>query len=103
MRKMLDKKFLIIVSSTLIVLILLALGSFTFFKDREAVFQNEGYILDNLSSENSRYYFDDNTTYKKNLSSNIVFKDVDKTDVEVSEDSFVHYTNGDIGFLKMVP
>ena len=100
MRKMLDKKFLIIVSSTLIVLILLALGSFTFFKDREAVFQNEGYILDNLSSENSRYYFDDNTTYKKNLSSNIVFKDVDQTDVEVSEDSFVHYTNGDIGFLK---
>lgn len=100
MRKMLDKKFLIIVSSTLIVLILLALGSFTFFKDREAVFQNEGYILDNLSSENSRYYFDDNTTYKKNLSSNIVFKDVDQTDVEVSEDSFVHYTNGDIVFLK---
>ena len=100
MRKMLDKKFLIIVSSTLIVLILLALGSFTFFKNKEAVFQNEGYILDNLSSENSRYYFDDNTIYKKNLSSNIVFKDVDKTDVEVSEDSFVHYINGDIGFLK---
>lgn len=100
MRKMLDKKFLIIVSSTLIVLILLALGSFTFFKDREAVFQSEGYILDNLSEENSRYYFDDNTTYKKNLSSNIVFKDVDKMDVEVREDSFIHYSNGDIGFLK---
>ncbi len=100
MRKLLDNRFLLIMASTLIVLIILVLGVFVFFKDKGEVFVKEGYILDNLSSSNNRYYFDKDTSYKENLSSKIVFKDTSKEEVQVIKDSFVHYLDGSISFLK---
>ena len=100
MKKLIDSKFLFIVALSLIVLIILGIGAFYLFDDSDATFVKNGYVLNPLSSKNEKYFFNENTTYKENLSSMIEFKDVDDVEVTILKDSFIHYMDGSMSFLK---
>ncbi len=100
MKKLLDSKFLFILALSIVVLIVLGIGAFYLFDDSDAVFVKDGYILNPLSEKNEKYLFDKNTSYKENLSSMIVFNDTDDREVSVFKDSFLHYMDSSMSFLK---
>lgn len=100
MKKILDSKFLFIVALSLVVLIILGVGAFYLFDDSDATFVKDGYVLNPLSAKSEKYFFDEATSYKENLSAMIEFKDTDNIDVTVLKDSFLHYMDGSLSFLK---
>lgn len=100
MKKLFNSKFLFILASSLVVLILLTVGAFYLFDDKDDVFVKSGYVLNPLSSTSEKYFFGENTGYKENLSSMIEFVDVDEKTVSVLKDSFLHYDDESISFLK---
>ena len=100
MKKMFDSKFLLILAFSLIVLIILVIGAFYLFDDSDAVFTREGYVLNPLSGKIEKYFFNENTSYKENLSQMVEFRDVDNKDVTILKESFIHYLDGSISFLK---
>ena len=100
MKKMFDSRFLLILALSLIVLIILGVGAFYLFDDSDATFVMDGYVLNPLSAKSEKYFFDKETTYKENLNQMVVFDDVDKNEVKVLKDSFLHYMNGSLSFLK---
>ncbi len=100
MGKLISKRFLFILGISVISLIMLIVGVFYLFDDSDNTFIKSGYILNPMSANSTKYYFDKDTSYHTNLSSLIVFNDVDNDDVKVNKDSFVHYLDGDMSFLK---
>ena len=90
MKKLIDNKFLFVVAISLITLIGLGIGAYYLFDDSDSTFVKSGYVLNPLSSKVEKYYFNENTQYKVNLSSMVEFSDVDKKDVTVLQDSFLH-------------
>ena len=100
MKKLFDSKFLIISAVSIITLILLIVFSFSLFNREEAEFTKSGYIINPLSSTTERYFFESGTGYRENLSSMVVFTDVDKNEAKVLRESFVHYDDGSISLLK---
>ena len=100
MNKLINKKFIFILVVSVVSLVMLIGGMFYLFDESDNIFIKSGYILNPMSANSTKYYFDKDTDYHTNLSSLIVFSDVDNDDVKVSKDSFVHYLDGDISFLK---
>ena len=100
MKKLFNGKFLFILASSLVVLILLALGAFYLFDDEDDIFVKSGYVLNPLSSTTEKYFFDEKVGYKENLSSMVEFVDVDNNTVSVLKDSFLHYLDDSLSFLK---
>lgn len=100
MKKILDSKFLFILALSLIVLIILSIGAFYLFDDSDSVFVKDGYVLNPLSAKSEKYLFDKDTEYRENLSSMIVFDDVDKVETTILKESFLHYNDGGLSFLK---
>ena len=100
MKKILDSKFLFILALSIIVLIILGVGAFYLFDDSDAVFVKDGYVLNPLSAKSEKYFFGENTSYKENLNQMVVFDDVDRNEVKVLRDSFLHYMDGSLSFLK---
>ena len=66
----------------------------------------EGYIISSSLSEDgisfTRQYFSANTEYKSTYSGNAEFQNTNGETVVVNPESFVHYLDGSIGFLKKV-
>lgn len=100
MKKLFSGRFLFIVVLSLVVLILLGIGAFYLFDDADDTFVKSGYVLNPLSSKVEKYFFDKDTSYRENLSSMIEFNDVDNKNVKVLKDSFLHYLDGSLSFLK---
>ncbi len=100
MKKLFDSKFLIISALSIITLILLIVFSFFLFDRDESEFLKSGYIINPLSSVSEKYFFNEGTGYRENLSSMVVFNDIDDKEVKVLRDSFVHYEGGSIALLK---
>ena len=100
MKKLFNSRFLFILFSSVVVLILLVLGAFYLFDESDDVFVKSGYVLNPLSATTEKYFFDENVGYKENLSSMIEFKDVDKNVVTILKDSFIHYLDNSMSFLK---
>lgn len=100
MKKLFNSRFLFILTSSLVVLIVLVLGAFYLFNDEDDVFLKSGYVLNPLSSTSEKYFFDESVGYKENLSSMIEFTDVDDKKVTVLKDSFAHYLDDSMSFLK---
>ena len=96
MKKLLDSKFLFILALSIIVLIILGVGAFYLFDDSDATFVKDGYVLNPLSAKSEKYFFDEDTSYKENLNQMVVFDDVDKNEVKVLKDSFLHYMDGSL-------
>ena len=99
MKKLFDSKFLFIVALSLVVLIILGIGAFYLFDDKDDTFVKNGYVINPLSGKVEKYLFNENTPYKENLSSMIVFKDVDNKNASILKDSFLHYNDGSLSFL----
>ena len=89
---------------TIILLVISFLFAINYKKESENYFYESGYILSNnyeSGSENvSKLYFDAETSYKNNKKDEYTFKNSEGEKVKVSEDSFVHYSNGSIMSLK---
>ena len=100
MKKLFNSRFLIILASSLVGLILLVIGAFYLFDNVDDSFVKSGYVLNPLSSTTEKYFFDENAAYRENLSSMIEFTDVDDNKVSVVKDSFIHYDDESLSFLK---
>jgi len=100
MKKLFNSRFLFILATSIVVLILLTVGAFYLFDDDDNTFVKSGYVLNPLSSKLEKYFFEENVGYKENLSSMIEFVDVDKNTVSVLKDSFLHYSDESLSFLK---
>lgn len=100
MKKLFNSKFLFILASSLVVLILLTVGAFYLFDDEDDVFVKSGYVLNPLSSTSEKYFFDESVGYRENLSSMIEFVDVDENTVSILKDSFIHYLDESLSLLK---
>ena len=100
MKKMLDSKFLFILGLSILVLIGLGIGAFYLFDNSDNAFIKSGYVINPLSSKVEKYFFEENTSYRENLSSMVEFKDTDNNDVTILKDSFLHYNDGGVSFLK---
>ena len=100
MKKLFNSRFLFILASSIVVLILLTVGAFYLFNDEDDVFISSGYVLNPLSSTAEKYFFVENTGYKENLSSMIEFVDVDEKEVSILKDSFLHYDDESLSFMK---
>ena len=99
MKKLFDSKFLFIVALSIIVLIILGIGAFYLFNNADDTFVKSGYVINPLSAKVEKYFFNEKEEYHENLSSMVVFKDVDKNDVSILKDSFLHYNDGSLSFL----
>lgn len=100
MKKLFNSRFLFILATSLIVLIILIVGAFYLFDNDDNTFVKSGYVLNPLSSTSEKYFFDVNVGYHENLSSMIEFIDVDNNDVSILKDSFIHYNDDSLSFLK---
>ena len=100
MKKLFNGRFLFILATSIVVLMLLTIGAFYLFDDEDNTFVKSGYILNPLSSTSEKYFFDENVGYKENLSSMIEFVDIDENKVTVLKDSFLHYSDESMSFLK---
>ena len=100
MKKLFNSRFLFILASSLVVLIGLTVGAFYLFDDEDDTFVRSGYVLNPLSSTSEKYFFEENVGYRENLSSMIEFVDVDEKKVSVLKDSFLHYDDESLSFLK---
>ena len=92
--------FLFILLISIVTLIVLVVGAFTLYKDNSLVFSSDGYIIETTTEASTKYYFSANTKYKENVDEMITFSDVDDEKRAVDPASFVHYSNGDVLFLK---
>ena len=77
MKKLIDNKFLFVVAISLITLIGLGIGAYYLFDDSDSTFVKSGYVLNPLSEKVEKYFFNEDTGYRINLSSMVEFKDVD--------------------------
>ena len=93
-------KFVFILVISIVTLGALVFGAITLYKDDSSIFSSDGYIIEATSKANNKYYFSANTEYKKNVDDKIVFSDVDNNKVSIDPASFVHYSNGNVTFLK---
>lgn len=95
-------KFLFIILISVVTLGLLIVGAFTLYNDNSLLFDKDGYVINSSTSSKSsaKYYFSANTKYKTNVDDKITFKDKDSNDSVVDPASFVHYSDGSIGYLK---
>ncbi len=100
MKKLLSGKFLFILAACLLVLIGLGVGAFFLFDDADAKFIKSGYVLNPLSEASEKYFFEKDTGYRQNLSSMVEFVDIDKKEVSILADSFLHYNDESMSFLK---
>ena len=100
MKKMLDSKFLFILGLSILVLIGLGIGAFYLFDNSDNTFIKSGYVINPLSSKVEKYFFEGETSYRENLSSMIEFKDTEDNSVTILKDSFLHYNDGSMSFLK---
>lgn len=91
------KSFIFILGISIVTLIILVLGSIFFAKDNSLAFSGDGYII---TTNSEKVYFKSGTTYKENLNKEYAFVDDNKKDVSVSKESFVHYNDNSIGFMK---
>ena len=92
-------KFAFIVALSLLILVFLIVGSVVLYKDESKSFSGEGYIISSTQKKNAKYYFNNNTKYKENVDSDIVFKDKDSKSRTISSQNFVHYLDGSMAFL----
>ena len=91
-----------------IVAIAMLVTSFVFAinykKESEKQFYASGYIINNSYKEDSdnvnKLYFEENTFYKDSKDGEYTFTNSEGDRVSVSEESFVHYSNGNIMSLK---
>ena len=93
-------RFLFIILISGVTLVGLVVGAFALYKDTSSSFDGEGYIIETTTKTNKKYYFSANTKYKDSVDNKVSFSDKDKNKVLVNPDSFVHYMNGDVSFLK---
>ena len=100
MLKFIKNKFLFIILSCVVTLVLLIVGAVMLHKDTSLSFGSDGYVLATTTKKNSKYYFTGDTKYKKNADNDITFKDKSNKSIAVDQASFVHYSNGSISFLK---
>lgn len=100
MRKLFSGRFLFILAISLITLIGLGVLSYRLFDLEDDKFIKSGYVINPLSEKVERYFFEEDTGYRVNLSKMVEFKDVDAKDVKILEDSFLHYSDGGLSFLK---
>lgn len=102
MKKLLNKKFILILASTITLLVVLTIAMIFLTKENTKTFIQGGYIIASGKEEESstKYYFDEGTSYKTNVNSELVFKDTSGEKVNVETENFLHYTNGGIKFLK---
>lgn len=97
-----------IILGIIISLAVVVAGSFFWVKqvnDSNLSFIKSGYVIKSSNIENnedktSRYYFNDETTYKNSVDDNVVFNDLENNKVKVSKESFLHYDDSSIGTLK---
>jgi hypothetical protein len=92
-----NKAFIFILGISLLTLVVLVIGSIIFAKDSSLVFSGDGYII---TSSSERQYFKSGTTYKENLEHKYAFKNESNDDVIVELDSFIHYNDKSLGFMK---
>ena len=100
MKKLLNSKFLLILALSISVLIILTVGAIYLFDNSDDTFVKSGYVLNPMSEKVEKYFFNENTPYHTNLSSMVEFNDVDNKDVSVLKDSFLHYMDNSLSFLK---
>jgi len=100
MKKMFNKKFFIILGSAVVLLIVLSIAMIFLTKENIKTFTKEGYIIASGNETTEKYYFEEGTSYKKNINSQIVFTDTKGEKVAVETDNFMHYNDGGIKFLK---
>lgn len=94
------KNFLFILFISIVTLVILVVGAVVLRKDNSLTFSSDGYIIETTSKTSTKYYFSANTKYKENVDEMIMFNDVDDEKRIVDPASFVHYSNGDVMFLK---
>lgn len=102
MKKLLNKKFILILASTITLLVVLTIAMIFLTKENTKTFIQGGYIIASGKEEESstKYYFDEGTSYKTNVNLELVFKDTSGEKVNVETNNFLHYKNGGIKFLK---
>lgn len=100
MKKLLNKKFALILGSTITLLIVLTVAIVFLTKENTKSFVRGGYIIASSKENSTKYYFDEGTTYKTNVNKELVFTDTSGEKVNVETDNFLHYIDGGIKFLK---
>lgn len=102
MKKLLNKKFILILTSTITLLVVLSVAMIFLTKENVKSFNKGGYIIASGVKEEAsvKYYFDEGTSYKTNVNEELVFKDSSGEKVNVLRDNFLHYVDGGIKFLK---
>lgn len=100
MKKLFNKKFALILGSTIILLLVLIIAIVFLTKENTKSFTRSGYIIASSKENSTKYYFDEGTNYKTNINSELVFTDASGEKVNVETDNFMHYTDGGIKFLK---
>lgn len=100
MKKIFNNRFLFITAISLITLISFTFLAIHLLNGNENTFIKSGYVINPLSEKVEKYFFEKDTEYKQNLSNKVAFKDASSKEVEVVQDSFLHYMDGSISFLK---
>jgi len=100
MKKLFNKRFALILGSTITLLVVLTVAMVFITKGNVKTFTRSGYIIASSKESSTKYYFDEGTSYKKNINSELVFEDTSGEKVNVENSNFLHYIDGGIKFLK---
>ena len=96
MKKLYNNRFIFIVSISVIFTMILAIGSMMLVKKQETTFAGAGYII----SSNKVISFKNETPYRINLNERVVFSSDTGDIYEISQDTFLHYSDNSIATLK---
>lgn len=98
---MVRKEIFVFVSVLLIIFLIYFFGV-QIIQQKYNEFPAAGHILvQNSNGKTTRYYFDEGTKYKDEVNDKVSFKDTSEKKVNISNKSFVHYSNGSISTLKV--
>lgn len=95
------KKEIFVFVSVLLIIILIYVFGFRIIQSKYNEFPMSGHILvQNQNGKTTRYYFNDGTKYKNEINNKVSFEDTDNKKINISNKSFVHYSNGSISTLS---
>ena len=88
-----NRKLVLMILLSIVAFISFLVLSFVFYKKNESNFVLDGYVI----SSSKKIFFSENASYKDSLDSKVSFKTLEKENVKVNNNSFIHYDDKSVG------
>ena len=98
--KVMKRSFGFILTVSILSFIVLFTAVFFLTRGNKTTFESSGYIISFEKGNTVVDKFDEGTEYRENLNGELVYTNTDNKKATSSLDNFIHYNNGNVGYLQ---